>query len=192
MKVILNEDVKYLGEEGDVKNVSRGYARNFLLPRALVVPYNDATVAIFAAKKAEIEKRKEVKRQNARSLKEKLEETQFEIVMPAGSNGKLYGAVTPTILVETLTKNGFEIEKKRIELSGAAIKSVGNYHAVIKLYESQTAEISFNVKASITEDKSAAPKKERHAKKTDDENAKSENADDDANTDEKSADASEQ
>ena len=65
MKVILNEDVKYLGEEGDVKNVANGYARNFLFPRGLVVPYNDATVAIFEARKADIEARKEVKRQTS-------------------------------------------------------------------------------------------------------------------------------
>ena len=89
MKIILNVDVKHLGEEGDVKNVANGYARNFLFPRNFAVPYNETTAAIFEARKAEIEAKKEVKRQNARSLKEKLEGSVFEIVMPAGSNGKL-------------------------------------------------------------------------------------------------------
>ena len=65
MKVILNVDVKSLGEEGDVKNVANGYARNFLLPRNLAVPYNEATVAIFEARKAEIEARKEQKRKDS-------------------------------------------------------------------------------------------------------------------------------
>ena len=73
MKVILNVDVKSLGEEGDVKNVANGYARNFLLPRNLAVPYNEATVLMFEAKKAEIEARKEQKRKDSASLKEKLE-----------------------------------------------------------------------------------------------------------------------
>ena len=163
MKVILNEDVKYLGEEGDVKNVANGYARNFLLPRGLVVPYNDATVAIFEARKADIEARKEVKRQNARSLKEKLESASFEIVMPAGNNGKLYGAVTTTVIADLLEKQGFEIEKKRIDIPGLAIKSVGNYHATIKLYESQTAEIKFFVKAQETEEKVSGKKSEKKA-----------------------------
>ena len=163
MKVILNEDVKYLGEEGDVKNVANGYARNFLLPRGLVVPYNDATVAIFEARKADIEARKEVKRQNARSLKEKLESASFEIVMPAGSNGKLYGAVTTTVIADLLEKQGFEIEKKRIDIPGLAIKSVGNYHATIELYESQTAEIKFVVKAQETEEKVSGKKSEKKA-----------------------------
>ena len=72
MKVILNEDVKHLGELGDVKMVANGYARNYLFPRNLAVPYNDMTVAYFEGKKAEIEARKEQKRKDSASLKEKL------------------------------------------------------------------------------------------------------------------------
>lgn len=158
MKVILNVDVKHLGEEGDVKNVAAGYARNFLLPRSLVVPYNETTAALFEARKAEIEARKEVKRQNARTLKEKLEGAAFEIVMPAGANGKLYGAVTTAIVADVLAKQGFEIERKRIEIPGLTIKSVGTYHAAIKLYEAQTAEITLSVKAQ--EDNSSESKRE--------------------------------
>ena len=55
MKVILNQDVKHLGEEGDVKNVANGYARNYLFPRNFALPYNDVTVAYFESRKAEIE-----------------------------------------------------------------------------------------------------------------------------------------
>ena len=62
MKVILNADVKHLGEEGDVKTVANGYYRNFLFPRKLAVPYNEATVAYFESRKAEIEAKKEAKR----------------------------------------------------------------------------------------------------------------------------------
>lgn len=163
MKIILNVDVKHLGEEGDVKNVANGYARNFLFPRNFAVPYNETTAAIFEARKAEIEAKKEVKRQNARSLKEKLEGSVFEIVMPAGSNGKLYGAVTTQVVADILAKNGFEIERKRIEIPGLVIKSVGNYHATIKLYEAQTAAISMIVKAQ--EDPNAAKSAEKKADK---------------------------
>lgn len=52
MKVILNEDVKHLGEMGDVKNVANGYARNYLFPHAFAVPYNSETVAYFEGKKS--------------------------------------------------------------------------------------------------------------------------------------------
>ena len=167
MKVILNVDVKSLGEEGDVKNVANGYARNFLLPRNLAVPYNEATVAIFEARKAEIEARKEQKRKDSASLKDKLEALAFEVVMPAGANGKLYGAVSAHVIAEALAKQGFEIERKRIELPGAAIKSVGTFKVVIKLYEAQTAEVHVTVKAQnveASEEKPAKPSKNKTSK----------------------------
>lgn len=165
MKVILNEDVKHLGEEGDVKNVATGYARNYLLPRNLVVVYNETTAAMFEARKAEIEARKEVKRQNAKSLKEKLEAAEILIEMPAGSNGKLYGAVTATVIAEALAKLGFEIERKRIEIPGLTIKSVGNYHATVKLYEAAVAEIKVSVKAQeVAGAKTPAAKAEKAEK----------------------------
>jgi large subunit ribosomal protein L9 len=147
MKVILNIDVKSLGEEGDVKNVANGYFRNFLYPRNLAVPYNDTTIALFESRKAEIEARKEQKRKESASLKERLEALVLEITMPAGTNGKLYGAVTSQIITDLLVKQGFVIERKRVEIPGLVIKSVGNYHFNIKLYESQVAELKISVKA---------------------------------------------
>ena len=145
MKVILNQDVKHLGEEGDVKVVANGYARNYLLPRNLALPYNEMTVAYFEGRKAEIEARKEEKRKNAASLKDKLEAFTVRLVMPAGPNGKLYGAVTNQTVADELHKNEFDIERKRIEIPGNAIKSVGKYHATVRLYEAATAEIKIEV-----------------------------------------------
>ncbi|MCK9168984.1 MAG: 50S ribosomal protein L9 [Treponema sp.] len=168
MKVILNVDVKSLGEEGDVKNVANGYYRNFLGPRNLAVPYNDATIAVFESRKAEIEARKEQKRSASAGLKEKLEALNLEIVMPCGKNGKLFGAVTTQVVVDLLSKQGFEIERKRIDIPGLTIKSVGNYHFAVKLYEAQSAEIKIAVKGQ--EDKENEPKevskKERKERKT--------------------------
>ena len=115
MKVILNADVKHLGEEGDVKVVANGYYRNFLYPRNLAVPYNEATVAYFEGRKAEIEAKKDAKRAASASLKEKLEALALEIAVPAGNNGKLYGAVTAQSVMELLAKQGYEIERKKIE-----------------------------------------------------------------------------
>ena len=93
MKVILNADVKHLGEEGDVKVVANGYARNYLFPRNLALPYNDLTVAYFESRKEEIEAKKEAKRKDAASLKEKLSSANIVIPMPAGSvsSGSLPG-----------------------------------------------------------------------------------------------------
>ena len=77
--------------------------------------------------------------------------------------GKLYGAVTTQVVADILAKNGFEIERKRIEIPGLVIKSVGNYHATIKLYEAQTAAISMTVKAQ--EDPNAAKNTEKKSDK---------------------------
>jgi len=159
MKVILNEDVKHLGEEGDVKDVAKGYARNYLFPRNLAVPCNALTLAHFESRKEEIEQRKAVKRQNAAGLKERLEALTLTIVMPAGPNGKLYGAVTNQTVSDELQKLGFEIERKRIELPGLTIKSVGHYSAVLKLYEAAVATITIVVEAQPEAEKAPVESK---------------------------------
>ena len=147
MKVILNEDVRHLGEIGDIKNVAAGYFRNYLFPRKLAVACTPAAEARFNARKAEIEAYKEQKRKDSLSLKEKLEELEVVLSMPAGKTGKLYGGVTSQTLADFYAKNGFEIEKKRIEIPSRAIKVVGNYTAKIRLYENASAEVKLVVKA---------------------------------------------
>ena len=69
IKVILNKDISPLGEEGDIKEVSRGYARNYLLPRGLVLPYTPRVIKLFEGRKSEIEARKEEKRKDALGIK---------------------------------------------------------------------------------------------------------------------------
>lgn len=161
MKVILNVDVDHLGEEGDIKTVADGYMRNYLYPRRLALPYNAETAAIFEGKREEIEARKEIKRKNSRSLKEKLESAKVEIVMPSSEGGKLYGAVNSLILQETLEAQGLLVDRKKIDLHGAAIKTVGTYKALIKLYEDEVAEVTFVVKSQEVD----AAKKENEGKK---------------------------
>lgn len=167
MKVILNKDVKHLGEEGDVKDVANGYARNYLFPRELALPCNDMTLAFFESRKAEIEAKKAEKRATAASLKDKLEALVITLVMPAGNNGKLYGAVTNQTIADELIKLGFEIERKRIELPGLTFKSVGKYTVTVKLYESATATLQVVVEAQPhAESSSSKPvRQERHSRR---------------------------
>jgi large subunit ribosomal protein L9 len=145
MKVILNKDLATLGEEGDVKEVAKGYARNYLFPRGIALPYTPRMIKLIEGRRTEIEARKEQKRMDARGLKEKLDAFELSLTMPAGANGKLYGAVTNQTIADELAKNGFQIERKRIELAGNGFKNVGKYKAVIKLYENQSAEISITI-----------------------------------------------
>jgi large subunit ribosomal protein L9 len=159
MKVILNKDLATLGEEGDVKDVAKGYARNFLFPRGIALPYNEKTIQLFEARKEKIEARKALKRQDAAGFKEKLEALSLVLVMPAGANGKLYGAVTAQTIVDELAKNGFQIERKKIEIPGNTIKSIGKYKFMVRLYESAAAECPLTIEGQPvkTETKSAPP-----------------------------------
>ena len=142
MKVILNKDLAPLGEEGDVKEVAKGYARNYLFPRGYALPYTPRMIKIIEGRRAEIEGRKEQKRLDARGIKEKLDTLELSITMPAGANGRLYGAVTNQTIADELVKSGFQIERKRIEIAGNGFKAVGKYKATIKLYENQSAEVT--------------------------------------------------
>jgi large subunit ribosomal protein L9 len=159
MKVILNKDLAPLGEEGDVRDVARGYARNFLYPRGIAFPYNEKTIKLFESRREAIEERKIRKRGDAAGLKEKLESLNLEITMPAGPNGKLYGAVTGQTIADEFTKLGFQIERKKIELSLPSLKNVGKYKVTVKLYENASAEVAVNVMGQEikTETKKAAP-----------------------------------
>jgi large subunit ribosomal protein L9 len=145
MKVILNKDLSTLGEEGDVKDVAKGYFRNYLFPRGIALPYTPRTVKLFEARKEEIDAKKAQKRNDALGLKERLENLELSITMPAGPNGRLYGAVTNQTISDELLKQGFTIEKKRIDLAGTGIKNAGKYKAVIKLYENSSAEIQLTI-----------------------------------------------
>ncbi|MCL2229608.1 MAG: 50S ribosomal protein L9 [Treponema sp.] len=158
MKVILNKDLATLGEEGDVKEVAKGYARNYLFPRGIALPYTPRMIQIIESRRAEIESRKEQKRLDARGIKEKLDAFELSLTMPAGANGKLYGAVTNQTVADELAKNGFQIERKRIELAGNGFKSVGKYKALIKLYENQSAEISITIIAQEIKTESSSSK----------------------------------
>jgi large subunit ribosomal protein L9 len=160
MKVILNQDLSTLGEEGDVKDVARGYARNYLFPRGIALPYTPKTVKLFEARKEEIEAKKAQKRHDALGLKERLESLELTLTMPAGANGKLYGAVTGQTVADELAKQGFQIDRKRIDLAGTGIKNAGKYKATIKLYENSHAEIQLIIigQEIKTETRSAPPR----------------------------------
>jgi len=183
MKVILNKDHAPLGEEGDVKEVAKGYARNFLFPRGIALPFTPRMIKLIEGRRAEIDARKEQKRLDARGLKEKLDALEISITMPAGANGKLYGAVTNQTISDELTKNGFQIERKRIELAGNGFKSVGKYKAIIKLYESNSAEISVVIIAQEIKTETAASKPAPRRGRRDDRRDKNENTDEAASVD---------
>ena len=176
MKVILNKDVKHLGEEGDVKIVANGYARNFLFPRSMALPYTPEVVAIFEGRKAEIEARKAAKREAAKSDKEKLEALALSVTVPASAGGKLYGAVSAQTIIDLLAKEGFEFERKRIEIPGNTIKQTGVYKISVKLYENAVAEVHVEVMGQVDESKKEPERKPRAEKKAEEKAPESDEA----------------
>ncbi|WP_319756034.1 50S ribosomal protein L9 [uncultured Sphaerochaeta sp.] len=147
MKIILNQDVVNLGEEGDVVVVKNGYARNFLLPNNMAVMFNRTNQAIFASRAAAIEKRKEEKRAASASMKEKLDNVEITMVVSAGESGKLFGSVTSAMVQEALAKQGIEVERKKIEVATHSIKMVGTYSVRVRLYEDESAEVKLVVES---------------------------------------------
>ena len=175
MKIILNQDVTHLGEEGDVVEVKDGYARNYLLPTKTAVIYNKANEALFKSRAAAIEQRKAEKRAASASLKEKLDGITLSITVPAGESGKLFGSVTSQMVQTELQKLGFEIERKRIDVATHAIKMTGTYSVIIHLYENEFSSVKLLVQ-SEAEKLAAERKAAEEAAKAAEEQAKAEAA----------------
>ena len=132
MKVIFLEDVKGKGKKGELKDVSDGYARNFLLPKKLAKEATTDNLNTFKlqekAKAAQIAREKAEAQENAK----KLESMQVKVIAKAGSNGRLFGAVTNKEISDALAKqHGMTIEKNKIVLS-EPIKSYGAFDVKCK------------------------------------------------------------
>ncbi len=153
MKVILNSDVSNLGEEGDVKDVANGYARNFLIPKGMVMPYSRQNLALIESRRATIEKRKEDKRVQAKTARERLEGETLTIQMTAGERGKLFGSVTSQTIAEELEKRGIDVERKKIDIDDGTIKTLGTHTVRVRLYADEEAQLKVVVEP---DEKSAA------------------------------------
>lgn len=132
MLVILRENVENLGRTGDVVKVSDGYARNFLMPRNLVLPADEQNVAAIEHNKRTLEKKRLAQKGAAQELSAKLEQFQCTLSRKVGENDKLFGSVTATDIAEALKKAGFAVEKRMIEIEHA-IKSLGVHPVTVKL-----------------------------------------------------------
>jgi len=145
MRVILLQDVKNLGKKNEVVDVAGGYARNFLLPKKLAIEASKGKVKEIKEKK-KIAKEKEKKNiTEARAMAEKMEGLKVTIGAKTGDTGKLFGSVGSKDIAEVLNKKyGFKIDKRKIELK-EAIKELGVYPAVVKIYPSIKAKIIVEV-----------------------------------------------
>jgi large subunit ribosomal protein L9 len=132
MLVVLRENVSKLGRIGEVVNVSEGYARNFLLPRNLVVAADANNVAAIEHHKKSLEKKRLAMRAGAEELAKKLADFSCTISRKVGEQDKLFGSVTTSDIADALKKAGYTVEKTDIELD-APIKTLGVHPVTIAL-----------------------------------------------------------
>ncbi len=147
MKVILLQEVKNLGGAGEIKEVTDGYARNFLIPRGLAEEATKGRVKENEEKRLKVQRRKDRELGEAEKLKDKLQGKAIRIKARAGGADRLFGAVTSREIADVLQQElGLTIDKKKIDLS-QPIKQLGEYKVKIKIYPSIQTEIKVIVVA---------------------------------------------
>ncbi|MBB6674369.1 50S ribosomal protein L9 [Cohnella nanjingensis] len=144
MKVIFLQDVKGQGKKGEIKDVSEGYARNFLLPKGVVQIATDGAKKTLDQKAASEQKRKEREKEEAKALAAKLEEMIIVIKAKAGEGGRLFGAITSKQIAEALEKMKIVVDKRKIELADP-IRTLGVTKVPLKLYPDVKGTLSVQV-----------------------------------------------
>lgn len=140
MQIILQEDVEKLGTRGQVVEVADGYARNYLLPRKLAIEASAGNVKRLEKIRTVLAKRTANERGSAEKLGELLAAVSVKLKRKAGENDQLFGSVTTADISEALAAQGFNVDKRKIELADP-IKLIGEYQVTAKLYQDVTAAI---------------------------------------------------
>ncbi len=147
MEIILLKDVLHCGFKDDIVKVKNGYARNFLIPQGFAVVANDSTKKILEENLKQRSHKEESLIKEAESQKNKLNESSIIIKAKVSEDGvSLFGSVNNSIFSESLSKIGFDIDKKYIKLlPSSVIKKIGKYTADIRLHRDVIASIDFEV-----------------------------------------------
>jgi large subunit ribosomal protein L9 len=140
MLVILRENVRNLGNIGDVVTVNDGYARNFLLPRNLVVAANEKNLAVIEHHKKTLEKKRAIVRAASEELAKKLANFSCTLKRKVGENDKLFGSVNSHDVAEALKAAGYKIEKTSVIID-QPIKTLGVHPVPVELDGGGTATL---------------------------------------------------
>lgn len=144
MQVILNKDVKGTGKAGDIVNVSDGFARNMLFPKGLATEATAANVRNLEKQKANEAAKKAEEKAAAQDLAKRLEEAKVTIKTKSGEGGRLFGSITSKDIAEAAKKQGYDIDKKKIQLN-SPIKSIGRFDIKVKLYPEVVGTLTVEV-----------------------------------------------
>ncbi len=144
MEIILQEDIEKLGTRGQVVTVKEGYARNYLLPQKLAIPANASNMKRLEKMRAAFAKKEATERESAQQQAAQLASVTLKLSRKAGESDQLFGSVTTADIAEALAAQGYEIDKRKIQLTDP-IKLVGEHPITIKLYRDVTATVTLTV-----------------------------------------------
>lgn len=145
MKVILLKEVRGKGGEGDVIDVSRGFANNYLLTQGYAVLATKGNLKQLEERRKNIAKREEQRVAKATALKEQLEGAKLQIKASVGEEGVLFGSVTSQMIADAIQETkGVEVDRRRIEIHHP-IKTVGEHPITVALYRDIRADVVVNV-----------------------------------------------
>lgn len=144
MEIILREDIEKLGSRGQVVNVAPGYARNFLLPKRLAVPANAGNKKIVEQERQSHLRREAKESSDASDLAKLMSTVSITIAQKAGENDQLFGSVTAQDIAAALEKQGYNIERRKIQLS-EPIKQLGEHRVPVRLHKDVTIEVPVHV-----------------------------------------------
>lgn len=151
MKVILNKDVRDLGQVGDVVNVADGYARNFLFPRKLAVEATPGNLEVIKRREKRAEQRAEMAVEEAGELKTRLDEVSVTIVGKTGTGTRLYGSITAQDVADAIEQqHRIKLDKRNINITDP-IKSTGSYTVPVKLHRDAVANVQVEVVSEVQE-----------------------------------------
>ena len=145
MEVILREDVSNLGHRGDVVKVADGYGRNFLLPKNLAMEATAANKAVIEQMKAAAVRRSAKEKAEAEQLVTQLNAVSLTFTRRVGENEHLFGSVTSADIAQQLAAQGFNIDRRKVQLE-EPLKSTGEFHVPVKLHREVTAHVAVTVK----------------------------------------------
>src|SRR3989442_6567154 len=143
-QVLLREDIDNLGARGEVVRVKAGYARNYLLPRALAVEATARNVKQIEGERAALMKREAKERSTAEGQAEQLRNLTLKFERKVGEAGVLYGSVTSMDIAHALKEQGYEVDRRKIVLR-EPIKRFGNYTVPVRLHRYVTVELPVGV-----------------------------------------------
>jgi len=144
MEVILKQDMDELGLEGDVVDVAKGHARNYLIPRGFAIESTLQNRKLFELQRKKIEIRKVKAREEAERVKERLEDLALTFSQKVGEEGKLYGSVTSMDIASQLEENEIMIDRRKILLE-KPIKALGEFEVQVKIYPGVTGSLKVTV-----------------------------------------------